>query len=503
MNRIVTLLILCGYCQISFAQPCTILGNQTTYGTSNVWRGYVYDNADLTTYRGYVLEGVAANPNFDQSFGGSNTTYYTNNCWVTTETFSIRYKLTKSFSNGVYEFIVGGDDGYRLSIDGGATWVINQWADQSYQTSSYTVTLNGSYNLVLEYYETSGDNRVSFSVAASCLGSGSTTANGSGNIWRGYVYDGTNFNTYKGRISAGSSGDPSFITDFGGDNTTFATNTCNVQTETFSVRYRLSKNFTAGTYAFVVGADDGYRLSLDGGATWVINQWSDHGYTTTSYNVVLSGTRNLVLEYYENAGGNTISFTLQFQAPLPIHLISFSGKELSRRAELNWDITSDSNPDFFEIEKSNDGTRFNSVGTVATSSGQNNRTAISYRYTDPSLLTGKSFYRLKMTDLSGIVTYSRVVLISGAAVDKNEITIFPTIVSDNTVYLKAGRSMNQALAEVLDISGKKLSTHRLGQVAAGQTVSFQPLTRQLAKGIYIVRITDGNELAGLQKIMVN
>jgi hypothetical protein len=488
--------------QLSQAQPCTPIGNQTSYGTSNVWRGYVYDNADLTTYRGYVLEGVAANPNFDQSFGGANTNYSVNTCNVNTESFSVRYKLTKSFSNGVYEFIVGGDDGYRLSIDGGSTWVIDQWTDHSYQTSSYTITLNGSYNLVLEYYENTGDNRVTFSVAASCLGSGGTTAYGSGNVWRGYVYDGTAFNTYKGRVSAGTSGDPSFFTDFGGDNTTFATNTCNVQTETFSIRYQLTKNFTAGTYTFVVGGDDGYRLSLDGGSTWVVNQWSDHPYQTTSYSVFLSGSRNLILEYYENGGGNSVSVTIQLGVPLPVHLIGFTGKEVSRKAELNWDITADSDPDHFDIEKSSDGIRFGSIATVMPSAGQNNAGIISFRYTDPSLLNGRSFYRLKMTDVNGVVTYSRIVLISSASVSKNEISVFPTLVSDNLIYLKAGRSMNQAVAEVIDINGKLLTTHRLGQLASGQTVSFQPLRNNLAKGIYIIRVADGNDLIGVQKIVI-
>ncbi len=57
-------------------------------------------------------------------------------------------------------------DGYRLSLDGGTTWVINKWADQSYNVSSYTATLSGSYNMVLEYYENSGDNRINFNVQA-------------------------------------------------------------------------------------------------------------------------------------------------------------------------------------------------------------------------------------------------------------------------------------------------------------------------------------------------
>ena len=178
-----------------------------------------------------------------------------------------------------------------MSLDGGATWPINEWHDQSYTTRTYTVSLNGTYNMILEFYENNGANRVSFAVAANCNGSENTSIYGTGNIWNGYVYDGINFNTYMGMVNEGTVTNPAFDQNFGGTNTTYTTSGCGVQTETFSVRYRLAKFFAAGTYNFTVGGDDGYRFSLDGGATWLINNWTLHSYTsTTSATVTLNGT---------------------------------------------------------------------------------------------------------------------------------------------------------------------------------------------------------------------
>jgi hypothetical protein len=154
MKKIVSFTtIFCLFAWLANAQPCTPLGDQVTYGTDNIWIGYVYDNMNFTTYAGYVNEGLTANPNFDQSFGGSDVNYTTNGCPVFTSTFSVRYKLAKTFASGNYEFVVGGDDGYRLSLDGGATWVINNFSDHAYTTTIYTIALNGTYNMVLEYYE--------------------------------------------------------------------------------------------------------------------------------------------------------------------------------------------------------------------------------------------------------------------------------------------------------------------------------------------------------------
>ncbi|HTD95064.1 MAG TPA: hypothetical protein VK644_14665, partial [Chitinophagaceae bacterium] len=114
------------------SQACTPQGDQATFGTNDSWIGYVYNNMDLTSYAGYVNEGVAGNPDFDESFGGDDVNYPTNGCPVATSTFSVRYMLNKTIAGGSYQITVGGDDGYRLSLDGGATWQINKWNDQGY-----------------------------------------------------------------------------------------------------------------------------------------------------------------------------------------------------------------------------------------------------------------------------------------------------------------------------------------------------------------------------------
>gem|GEM_PF-942176 len=291
---------------------CGTTGNPSVYGTDNKWIGYVYDGMAMNAYKGFVTEGTDTNPNFDQSFGGSFVNYSTSDCFVQTETFSVRYRLRKTFAPGNYEFIVGADDGYRLSLDGGATWVINRWAGQAYNTAYYSANLNGTYDMVLEYFESTGPNRVSFAVQASLCGTtGDTTVYGTNNKWIGYVYDGMNMNSYRGYVTEGSDSSANFDQNFGGSYANYATSDCFVNTETFSVRYRLKKTFTIGNYEFIAGGDGGYRLSLDGGTTWVINRWTDQSYNTAYYSAILNGTYDMVLEYYENAGANRVSFKVQ------------------------------------------------------------------------------------------------------------------------------------------------------------------------------------------------
>lgn len=474
-------------------------GSQNTYGTGNVWIGYVYKNANLASFQGRVNEGSAASPDFDQDFGGSNVNYpVIGGCTVQTETFSVRYRLSKAFTSGNYIFTVGGDDGYRLSLDGGSTWVINHWNDQSYTTSTYTVSLNGSYNMVLEYYENGGENRISFSVAAICSATENTSISGTANIWNGYVYDGTNFNTYVGMVHTGSASDPAFDEDFGGGNVAYSTTGCAIQTETFSVRYRLTKTFAPGTYMFTVGGDDGYRLSVDGGDTWIINNWTLHSYTTTSYSVSLSGTCDMVLEYYENAVDNRVSFAMQTLSLLPITLESFTAKEKGRAVELTWNISSNSDPRSFEVEKSMDATSFSGIGTVQPDNGK----ATQYSFTDEAPFRGVAYYRLKMTDMNGITTYSPTISIRLAAAPANKINIYPTVVTGNSFFLTAGSNIRHAIITITGLNGKIISKQNAGNITAGQAVRVSTGAANTGKGIYAVIISGSDFGLATGKIII-
>lgn len=477
------------------SQPCTPTGNETTYGTGNVWIGYVYDDINFTNYRGYVNEGTAASPDFDRNFGGSNVNYPTNGCTIQTETFSVRYKLTKTFASGNYTFTIGGDDGYRLSLDGGVTWAINRWVDQSYTISTLTIALNGTYNMVLEYYENGGDNRISFSVATACTGTEDTGIYGTGNIWNGYVYDGINFEAYVGMVHEGAAGSPDFDQSFGGGNVSYATSGCTIQTETFSVRYRLTRTFAPGTYMFTVGADDGYRFSVDGGATWVINNWALHSYTSTNYSLSLSGTYNLVVEYYENEVDNRISFAMQTLSLLPVTLQSFTAREKEHTVELNWEISSNSNPRLFEVEKSIDASTFSGIGTVPP----NNSPVTEYSFTDPSSFRGTSYYRLKMTDMTGIITYSAIITIRTAPASSAKISIYPTIISGSSFFVTSNSNIRNAIITITGLNGKTISRQNAGNVTAGQAIRVNAAP---AKGIYAVTISGGDFGIATGKIII-
>lgn len=478
-----------------YAQACSPAGDQTSYGVADTWIGYVYDNTGFTNYKGYITEGSAGNPAFNETFGGDYVNFATNGCPVYTESFTVRYKLRKTFTAGNYQITVGGDDGYRLSLDGGATWVINRWVDQAYAFTTYAATLNGSYDMVLEYYENGGGNRVSFKADAVCTGLENQAVYGTGNVWKGYIYTGTNFNYYAGMVTEGTAADPAFNENFGGINTTYSTSACGVQTEQFSARYRLQRTFSPGTYTFMLGGDDGFRFSLDGGSTWVINQWWDQGYNTTSYTTFLNGSRNMVIEFYENGGDNRISFAIT--SILPATLTRFEGRNSGAGNILNWTVATETNTRYYQAERSSNAVDFTAIGsTPATAAAAGSK---NYTFTDATPLSGVNYYRLRTVDTDGSFSYSAVIKINTEV--KKQVTLFPAVINQEPLYLKTGIAISNGALLLFDMTGKKLQQLTLPKlVTAGQTISvLLPVT---AAGNYALVCVSGNKIIAKQIIAI-
>lgn len=474
--------------RISFSVEtiCAASGNTNIYGTNNVWIGYVYDGTNFQTYLGSVTEGNPSSLNFDQNFGGDNVFYATSGCPIQTETFSVRYRLNKTFAQGTYQFTVGGDDGYRLSFDGGVTWAINNWSDHSYSTTTITQVLNGNVNMVLEYYENGSSNRISISMVEICVPTGSPSEYGSDNIWRGYVFDGTNFNSYVGMVTEGTSTSPDFDQNFGGNEVTYSTNSCGIYTETFSIRYRLRKTFGDGNYIFTVGGDDGFRLSLDGGATWVIDRWVLQTYTTVTTSAIpLNGTYDMVLEYYENTGLNRVSFAMQTLMILPVTLDFFNAQELESSNRLSWKPSIENGVRFFEVQKSKNGTEFETAGIVYVNTGQ---WANGFEFNDTGLSSGITYYRLRIVDQYNAESFSKVVNIRRKE-NNNSIKLYPTEVTGNKVFLKSREHLTNAYITIHDLYGRTMSVQNLGTVKANQEVSVAINIRTMPRGIYTVRLS--------------
>lgn len=493
------------------AQTCTAPNdNQNTSYPGNRWYAYFYRNENFTSYHGRATYGSGTYGNFDQNFQGSNVNYdpdddgtsNTFNCDLNTETFSIRLRQTRNFTAGTYDFTVGADDGVRLYVDG--ILIIDEWQSQAYASFTMPYYMSaGNHTLVIEYYENDGDNRLRYNcAAAACVATGTTTTYGTNNVWRAYYYDGKNFETFRGASTAGVAASPLISTSFGGDLGNITGITCSLLAETFSVRYRLTKTFPAGTYLFTAGGDDGHRLSIDGGATWIINNWHDQGFGTSAVTrtFATNTTVNMVLEYYENHQGNQVFFDVG--VALPVSLVKFEGKLSNHESNLNWQTTPESTEDYFEVERSSDGRQYNKIGTVQSTQavpGTNGNRQ--YYYKDPNPVPGNGFYRLKIVDKYGPAKYSSIININTQVTSKAK--IYPTIIDQNKLlFIQTDRSATDVEVSIRNISGQQALIKKLGTMTRGQIATLPLQDAALSKGTYMVMVLAGGAVMHKQLITI-
>ncbi len=145
--------------------------------------------------------------------------------------------------------------------------------------------------------------------------------------------------------------------------------------------------------------------SFDGDGILRIEMGSSEAYAS-----VMGWNNTLVVGGYSGAQfGVARLANPSYQFVLPVRLKAFTGVLQANSVKLDWTTVSEWNASVFDIERSADGTNFSSIGQVhATGNSSSER---GYHYTDHQPIASIGFYRLKITDHDGKVSYSPIIAI--------------------------------------------------------------------------------------------
>lgn len=92
---------------------------------------------------------------------------------------------------------------------------------------------------------------------------------------------------------------------------------------------------------------------------------------------------------------------------LPIELANFYGSHDGKNVNLFWSTSSESNNDYFTIQRTKDGKEFEDIGIIQ---GAGNSTSLlEYNFVDYSPYSGTSYYRIKQTDFDGKFDYTQLI----------------------------------------------------------------------------------------------
>jgi hypothetical protein len=126
-----------------------------------------------------------------------------------------------------------------------------------------------------------------------------------------------------------------------------------------------------------------------------------------SHNLGLSAASALsVTATQTNASNSTSQFTTCSSPPLPVTLINFFVSRKDEKVAVSWATSSETNNDYFTVERSSDGKTFEQVGNV--SGVGNSLEQNKYSIEDASPIHGTSYYRLVQVDHDQTKTYSEI-----------------------------------------------------------------------------------------------
>jgi hypothetical protein len=142
---------------------------------------------------------------------------------------------------------------------------------------------------------------------------------------------------------------------------------------------------------------------------------TDVANTTTSVNGASMGGITETIYYravVQNGScpvANSAYVTITDQTGLPIELLYFNGVECETGNRLSWSTASESNNDYFNIEKTKDGKDWISI--VNLSGAGNSSNQLYYYFMDENIESIINYYRLKQTDYDGKFKYSDAISI--------------------------------------------------------------------------------------------
>ena len=179
---------------------------------------------------------------------------------------------------------------------------------------------------------------------------------------------------------------------------------------------------------------------------------------------------------------------------LPIELISFTGINKLQGNLLEWKTASETNNDFFTVERSSDATHFETIATIKGSG--TNHTDMAYTYLDTELSNTDAilYYRIKQTDINLHATYTEIISIYTSEVHKPPLLYYDRT-SDNLYIEGSFSDAGNYQLEIIDLSGKIVGQYSFEIVSKERYFKKNFLSFQL-EGIFIARISDptGNGL---------
>lgn len=229
---------------------------------------------------------------------------------------------------------------------------------------------------------------------------------------------------------------------------------------------------------------------LNNSSNWTTTNAGPTTGVGANFGTVTSGD---VITFDGSKGGPelfTLGSTSSEFHPLPVELISFTGKDEDGRIKLNWTTATETNNDYFEIQHSTNAANFQTIGEVAgagTSATPNN-----YRFVHYNSTNGINYYRLKQVDFDGNFETHQVISVLSENItllNNQEFSVYPNpyTTGDLTIELDNIKPRSTITLTILSTTGAVVYHQNLVVPESRKFVNLDRLN-ELATGMYLINI---------------
>jgi hypothetical protein len=211
-----------------------------------------------------------------------------------------------------------------------------------------------------------------------------------------------------------------------------------------SYTYRGSENTTTGSNP---------KLAMQrwdaGGSFWNDGNGGSAGTFNNTGSNVISGPGVAAVKAVGLTQFSNIILLLE-GGSMPVELVLFNVECKDSKTKIVWATASETNNDYFTIEKSADATQFENLATI-TGAGNSN-SYISYSYTDDNPYSGITYYRIKQTDFDGTSTSSAI--INSSCKNSEDQIALNLSFANGEVYMTVSHLIDDYSLSIFDAAGK-------------------------------------------------
>ena len=170
--------------------------------------------------------------------------------------------------------------------------------------------------------------------------------------------------------------------------------------------------------------------------------------------------------------------------PLPVVINYFTGHRQGSNHLLNWKVTCTTSPRaMMTLQRSSDSRNFNDIYSITADAVRCNQP---FNYTDTDPLKGMNYYRLKMIDADGKISYSSIVALLNAIKGFEIISIAPNpVVGDNFKLNVASAQAGKMDISIFDMQGRLVNRQSISLIAGFNSMPVN--VGNLSAGTYTIK----------------